>query len=562
MTEHLNKPETSLKTQEEIMLKLSSTHESESESAHQKTAFEKTAFEKTEFEKTPLDALDKFQVPCEENERNTTEARETSRLSVESKTVSLHESKGSSFEKISSKGMRRHKVIVGGCLALSLAFLSFSTFDFSSLISQPAYINESNELILEKKKPDLPPSLSYSRTFTLEPEPESDLSLVSKSSWSGRTFGYVDKTGSVVIKPQFQFAQPFSEGLAAVSTGARNEAKWGFIDRTGAFRIPAKFESVGPFRSNGLAIFSLDREVGLMDKNGKEIVKPQYSYLYPLGENYIAGTNRNKVGIINPQGQWILPPDYFSISKIESEQPSAAYDLISGYYNSQADENTKFLKVCKKDLFGIVSADGVIVIPAKYDEIVSFNNGVAGVKIDGKIGFVDTKGNIIISPTYDDATQFADLIAVEVGKKWKFIDKFGRAVSSPPIDRVVNDVGGDWFADGLGPIIQGNKIGYINTRGELAIPAQFDVGFPFSKGYAAVWSGDRWHFIDTRGKFVPGYSFSFLTRPRGGKVVTAVPGILYPFVSASRIKRVRDNIRNWITGERPRMQYPDTMHWF
>jgi hypothetical protein len=180
---------------------------------------------------------------------------------------------------------------------------------------------------------------------------------------------------------------------------------------------------------------------------------------------------------------------------------------------------------------------------------------VAGVKINGKVGFVDTTGKILIAPIYDAATPFDDLIAVEVGKKWQFIDKTGRPVSSMKVDRVVNDFAGEWFGDGLGPIIKDGKVGYINAKGEMAIAPVFDVGIPFYKGYAAVWNVDRWHYIDKSGKYVPGYSFGYLSRPQNGQVNVSVPGILYPFVAAAHIKTVRGYITDWIAGDNPYRYY-------
>ena len=43
----------------------------------------------------------------------------------------------------------------------------------------------------------------------------------------GEKWGYIDKQGKFVINPQFDSAEPFAEGLAAV----RNGDKWGYISR-------------------------------------------------------------------------------------------------------------------------------------------------------------------------------------------------------------------------------------------------------------------------------------------------------------------------------------------
>lgn len=41
--------------------------------------------------------------------------------------------------------------------------------------------------------------------------------------------GYIDKTGKIVINPQFDDARHFTEGLASVNIGD----KWGYIDKAG-----------------------------------------------------------------------------------------------------------------------------------------------------------------------------------------------------------------------------------------------------------------------------------------------------------------------------------------
>ena len=41
--------------------------------------------------------------------------------------------------------------------------------------------------------------------------------------------GYIDKTGKMVINPQWDNGWEFSEGLAQVQL----DGKWGFIDKTG-----------------------------------------------------------------------------------------------------------------------------------------------------------------------------------------------------------------------------------------------------------------------------------------------------------------------------------------
>src|SRR5689334_1522004 len=56
-------------------------------------------------------------------------------------------------------------------------------------------------------------------------------------------YGFMDKSGNVVIQPQFEQASLFSEGFAPVRTGQR----WGYVDRHGNMAIAPQFDMADPF---------------------------------------------------------------------------------------------------------------------------------------------------------------------------------------------------------------------------------------------------------------------------------------------------------------------------
>jgi hypothetical protein len=104
-------------------------------------------------------------------------------------------------------------------------------------------------------------------------------------AYVGGRWGYIDKTGKVAIRPQFEQAEPFSEGLAAVCVEipvtktnpgrAFAQGNYGFIDHSGNMVIPATFTYASSFH-NGLArigsIFDENVEMfGYIDKTGKYV---------------------------------------------------------------------------------------------------------------------------------------------------------------------------------------------------------------------------------------------------------------------------------------------------
>lgn len=86
-------------------------------------------------------------------------------------------------------------------------------------------------------------------------------------------YGYIDKTGRLVIPPQFDYALDFSEDLAPVTT---NDG-WGYIDKSGKYIITTQCVWVSYF-SEGLAVVELGDKFGYINKSGKYIVTPQFEW--------------------------------------------------------------------------------------------------------------------------------------------------------------------------------------------------------------------------------------------------------------------------------------------
>lgn len=85
-------------------------------------------------------------------------------------------------------------------------------------------------------------------------------------------WGFIDRTGKVVISPQFQHAGNFREGRA----GVKVRDKFGFIDETGKVVIPPRFDRVEDF-AGGLARVQVGGKWGFVDPTGKMVVSPRFT---------------------------------------------------------------------------------------------------------------------------------------------------------------------------------------------------------------------------------------------------------------------------------------------
>ena len=79
----------------------------------------------------------------------------------------------------------------------------------------------------------------------------------------------------MVVPAQWERTGDFSEGLAAV----KQTEKWGFIDKSGKMVIAPQF---GDYRfgfSQRLACVKQNGKCGLIDKNGASVVKPEWNLI-------------------------------------------------------------------------------------------------------------------------------------------------------------------------------------------------------------------------------------------------------------------------------------------
>jgi len=91
-------------------------------------------------------------------------------------------------------------------------------------------------------------------------------------------WGYADFTGSAVISPRFDFATPFSNGLAAVLQGGA----YGYIDQTGRMVIEPQFAEAGGFAGGVALVKNASGEGFLIDKSGNTVLAG-VQYCYALG---------------------------------------------------------------------------------------------------------------------------------------------------------------------------------------------------------------------------------------------------------------------------------------
>lgn len=87
-------------------------------------------------------------------------------------------------------------------------------------------------------------------------------------------YGYVNRSGEFVIKPQYSFAYKFNNGVAIVENwDAKTGIKFGLIDRKGNF-VKELSNDILVGTDCGLIIAGKDGRIGALDSTGKNVVIP------------------------------------------------------------------------------------------------------------------------------------------------------------------------------------------------------------------------------------------------------------------------------------------------
>lgn len=294
----------------------------------------------------------------------------------------------------------------------------------------------------------------------------------------------------------------FQEGMVAVE----KNGQWQYVDRQGNYVPIGTFEDADNFAANGLAAVKTDGKWGYINTKGEPVIPCEYDYAHRFASNGLAAVKTDdKYGYINAVGEIVIPFQY------DRARTFASVGLAV---------------VNKDGKYGYINAQGELVIPCQYDGAHDFSsNGLAVVGLENsgkkyKVGYINTKGELVIPCQYDCAynfsSQFRGLALVQKSGISYLINAKGERMNvlwwdlAEPVDPVKE--GGEilrykdivlFSENGRAKVEKNGKYGYINTRGKLVIPCQYDEACDFaSNGLTLVRTGRVGCIIDASGNTV------------------------------------------------------------
>ena len=202
--------------------------------------------------------------------------------------------------------------------------------------------------------------------------------------------GYINKSGQIIVSPRFDFAMPFSEGLALVS----QSGKVHFINRLGKMITDIDIGPGAESFSEGMAKVQVGKKWGFIDSAGELAIAPEFDYAFSFSDGLAAVGKDQHYWFINRTGATVAGP------WISTSLGCDGWKFGDGVALVQADGRCVLIDesgsvLVQTDLHPL---DGVIY---------PFSEGLARIATDSGFGYIDENGLIAIEPQFDYATDFS-----------------------------------------------------------------------------------------------------------------------------------------------------------
>lgn len=304
--------------------------------------------------------------------------------------------------------------------------------------------------------------------------------IVGEKTKTGIFYGYIDYTGKQLVETKYEsitrFLEPDDILLSYMDNG-----------KNGIFKgkkkiVNPKYQSITYYNTSNVFVVNKNGRYGVLNKNGEEIIKTDYSECIVLGE-YISVKTNEQMMLYDIHGNLVNTNTYQSIQPTDNP-----------YYFIAKDESN-FYSIISKE---VQIKDNYTNITYAFDNFFIFTNQ------EGKTGVLEVYTGIELEPKYDYIILIEGSRALEakVGNVVDiYSDKIEKIISME--DGIREKVNDDYFV-----IYSGKEMKYINKNGEEV--KNTDI-FKDAKLYAAQSPDGKWGYKDASGNLKVEYKYDRVT---------------------------------------------------
>lgn len=333
--------------------------------------------------------------------------------------------------------------------------------------------------------------------------------ILTTRSEDGYRYGYANSKGRVLLKDEYTEINRITEiDGKDIYTIVSKEGQIGMMKNSKVV-VDFNYKSIEYNATNNLISVQQDITCGVVDMEGNIIVPIEYDNILFAGM-YINAEKALEVTKFTSKGEKIENAEYVSVMPTSNED----YKIT----------------VNAEEKFGIVNKNDELVLANVYNYIEYAFNNYFMASVNGKVGVIDDKGNVIVDFQYDviqklQNTNILQAMVTETGKVDIYnstikkvssvekaymyeTDKYVKLYSTTVLQYYDHD--GNPLASS--EIFKDNKLfakevdgkwGYADSKGEIVLPCKYDMVTEFnSKGYAGYRIGKKWGIINQDGKIV------------------------------------------------------------
>lgn len=217
------------------------------------------------------------------------------------------------------------------------------------------------------------------------------------------------------------------------------------------FVIEPQFESAFEFNKFGIAQVQLPTigdevgEVGVINLAGEKIfgfdgtrfVIRKNGLIMALGEN-------DKAAFFSSEGKQLTDYVYETFKRVQSKTPhEVTYNYLTSRHDG--DGESDLVPICREGKFGFINSRGEEAIVPTFDYVFGFYEGISKIGYDGNLseygtytecmyGYINEKGEVLPTGKLWEASDFSYGYARIADGQYKVIDKSGNEVHFPTGD--------------------------------------------------------------------------------------------------------------------------------
>ncbi len=252
-------------------------------------------------------------------------------------------------------------------------------------------------------------------------------------------YGVYDLYGNMILPIQYDDLT-----FAGTIITATKDGKGLVFDANGNIKKNFNYTSIMPTKSNDYYItINNQGKYGVVDSSNTTLIDNKYSYIEYVFDKYFIFTDENKSGLIDYTGRKVLENKYSVVQNINGTniiQATNSDTGISEIYNKNIEKvaETKnahiylkdnYIKILSDDTMMYVDYDGNV----KKAQDLFTNNSIFAQKQNGKWGYVDISGNVVVDYIYDMAMDVNEygFAAIKKDGKWGVIDGNKQVIKEP-----------------------------------------------------------------------------------------------------------------------------------